>query len=101
MLVDYDTGCNVNFMHQGVPTHRWSYECVQSHEDDTTPVGAGPSGGVGGSGGSVAAAVPTNAEWFQIFEAYSIPERVGPAHPVYTSGGTVTEGSRAQQASLH
>ena len=101
MLVDYDTGCNVNFMHQGVPTHLWSHECVQSHDNDTTPVGAGPSGGAGDSGGSVAAVVRIKAELFQTFMAYSTPEHIGPAHPFDTSGGIMIEGSRAQQASLH
>ena len=74
MLVDYDTGCNVNFTHQGVPTHLWSYECVQSHDDDITPYEAGPSGGAGGSGGSVAAVVRINADWFQTVMAYSTSE---------------------------
>ena len=73
-----------------------SHGCVQSHDNDTTPVGAGPSGGAGDSGGSVAAVVRIKAVWFQTFEAYSTPELVGPAHPFDTSGGTVIEGSRAQ-----
>ena len=91
MLVDYDTGCNVNFMHQGVPTHLWSHECVQSHDDDITPDEAGPSGGAGGSGGSAIAAVRINAKWFQTFKTYSTPELIGPTHPFDTSGGIMIE----------